>query len=314
MVEFVFGCYLIGSTATPASTASSIMPTAIIPNVAAPSQPPAIIPMTGIVAAPITTNGSLLIDALVSQPIPAAEPVAAPSLPPPPTPPSTTQQRTMSFSETKTPSIESPGQKPPTPTGGEWAIRKESKLRYTQLFNATDQSRSGSLTGAQARGLMVQSKLPQATLAQIWALSDLNSDGRLGCEEFVLAMYLCELGAQGKPIPTKLPAEMIPPTFRKNSVVAPPSATVSRHGSISSAGQVSRHGSISSQGGSMKGESAGISLADFNQTSFEDKRKENFDKGQAELDRRRRVLEDAQRKEQEERERKERDEADKKEK
>lgn len=64
--------------------------------------------------------------------------------------------------------------------------------------------------------------------------------------------------------------------------------------------------------------------------SFEDKRKENYDKGQAELDRRRKVIEDAQRKErvsrltfenwkvtqflQEERERKEREEVEKREK
>lgn len=161
--------------------------------------------------------------------------------------------------------------------------------------------------------MMVQSKLPQAQLAQIWALADLDSDGRLGCDEFVLAMYLCELGAQGKPIPTKLPSELIPPTFRQ--------PIASRHGSISSAGQVSRHGSISSQGGSLKGGEGesregreSITLANFNQTSFEDKRKENFDKGKAELDRRRRVLEDAARKEHEERERKEREEADKREK
>lgn len=39
----------------------------------------------------------------------------------------------------------------------------------------------------------MQSKLPQMTLAQIWALSDMDSDGRLGCEEFVLAMYLCDM-------------------------------------------------------------------------------------------------------------------------
>jgi hypothetical protein len=48
--------------------------------------------------------------------------------------------------------------------------------------------------------------------------------------------------------------------------------------------------------------------------SFEDKRKENYDKGQAELERRRKQLADIQKKEQEERERKERDEADKREK
>lgn len=48
--------------------------------------------------------------------------------------------------------------------------------------------------------------------------------------------------------------------------------------------------------------------------SFEDKRKENYDKGQAELERRRKQLEDIQKKEQEERARKEREEAERKEK
>lgn len=48
--------------------------------------------------------------------------------------------------------------------------------------------------------------------------------------------------------------------------------------------------------------------------SFEDKRKENFEKGQAELERRRKTLLDQQRKEAEERERKEREELEKKEK
>jgi Cytoskeletal-regulatory complex EF hand len=75
----------------------------------------------------------------------------------------------------------------------DWAIQGPAKLRYTQLFNTTDRNRSGYLTGTQARNIMVQTKLPQAILAQIWALSDMDSDGRLGCEEFVLAMYLCDL-------------------------------------------------------------------------------------------------------------------------
>lgn len=74
-------------------------------------------------------------------------------------------------------------------------------------------------------------------LAQIWALSDRDADGRLGCEEFVLALYLCELYATGKSIPTELPPELIPPSFRK---------VASRHGSVAG----SRHGSVSSQGAS----------------------------------------------------------------
>lgn len=226
------------------------------------------------------------------------------SLPAPPTPPSGTQSRSLSISD-KVPSIDSPGS---ASLPIEWSIKGPAKLKYTQLFNTTDRTRSGYLTGAQARNLLVQSKLPQAILAQIWALSDMDSDGRLGCEEFILAMYLCDLALQGEPIPIKLPLELIPPSFRKPN---------SRHGSIVSAGTNSRHSSVSSQGGghvsnSESDPSAG--LHGYNQTSFEDKRKENFDKGQAELERRRKVLLDIQRKEQDERERKEREEADKREK
>jgi intersectin len=140
----------------------------------------------------------------------------------------------------------------------DWAIQGPAKLRYTQLFNTTDRNRSGYLTGTQARNIMVQTKLPQAILAQIWALSDMDSDGRLGCEEFVLAMYLCDMvsnsknrschiidvpfcfqGLKGEKIPSVLPPELIPPSFRK------PTTTSSRHGSIVGG---SRHGSVSSQG------------------------------------------------------------------
>lgn len=165
------------------------------------------------------------------------ESTAATSLPAPPTPPSGTPSRAMSISD-KQPSLDSPS----AASGqlAEWAIKSQAKLKYTQLFNTTDRTRSGFLTGPQARNLMVQTKLPQSILAQIWGLSDMDTDGRLGCEEFVLAMYLCEMASQGDPIPTVLPADLVPPSFRKSS----------RHGSVS--GVVSsRHGSVSSQGASV---------------------------------------------------------------
>lgn len=52
------------------------------------------------------------------------------------------------------------------------------------------------------------------------ALSDMDADGRLGCEEFVLAMHLCEAAQAGTPPPTKLPPEMIPPSFRRTTRTA----------------------------------------------------------------------------------------------
>lgn len=43
----------------------------------------------------------------------------------------------------------------------------------------------------------------------------MDSDGRLGCEEFVLAMHLCDMAKAGEIIPPVLPPELIPPTFRR---------------------------------------------------------------------------------------------------
>uniref|UniRef100_A0A182K8X0 Dynamin-associated protein n=1 Tax=Anopheles christyi TaxID=43041 RepID=A0A182K8X0_9DIPT len=242
---------------------------------------------------PPTATVKPLIDPLGSVPAVPLVAMAGGVMPAPPTPPHSgggTPARSMSISE-RAPSIESPGQI-------EWAIKGPAKLKYTQLFNTTDRNRSGFLTGPQARNIMVQTKLPQAMLAQIWALADMDTDGRLGCEEFVLAMYLCDMAAAGEKVPTTLPPELVPPSFRKTS---------SRHGSVVG----SRHGSVSSQGAPVHAAVELDPLSGLPQSSFEDKRKENYDKGQAELERRRKALMDIQKKEQEERERKEREEQEK---
>nr|XP_012216614.1 PREDICTED: intersectin-1 isoform X3 [Linepithema humile] len=175
-----------------------------------------------------------------------------------------------------------------SPQSAEWAVPHQTKLKYTQLFNTWDRTRSGFLSGPQARNIMVQSQLPQPILAQIWALSDMDSDGRLGSEEFVLAMHLCDIAKAGENIPTTLPLDLIPPSFRRQRLS---SLTLSQNATENI-----------------------DPLAGMPQTSFEDKRKENFEKGQAELERRRKALLEIQRKEQEERERKEREEAEKQEK
>jgi len=40
--------------------------------------------------------------------------------------------------------------------------------------------------------------LPQITLAKIWQLSDIDNDGKLSQEEFVLAMHLCDTAKAGR--------------------------------------------------------------------------------------------------------------------
>lgn len=127
----------------------------------------------------------------------------------------------------------------------EWAVQAAQKRKYTQVFNANDRTRSGYLTGAQARSVLVQSKLPQVTLAQIWTLADVDGDGRLSCDEFILAMFLCEKAMAGEKIPVTLPLDWVPPSLRKiKSRPGSVSGVVSRPGSQ----PASRHTSVSSQG------------------------------------------------------------------
>ena len=54
-------------------------------------------------------------------------------------------------------------------------------------------------------------------LAQIWGLADVDSDGRLSTEEFILAGHLCDLALKGEPLPAVglLPFALIPPSLRK---------------------------------------------------------------------------------------------------
>lgn len=158
---------------------------------------------------------------------------------------------------------------------GEWAVKAPAKRKYTQVFNAADRSRTGFLTGVQARGILVQSKLPQATLARIWTMADMDCDGRLSCDEFILAMFLCDKAMNGEKIPAVLPLDWIPPSYRKSK---------SRQGSIVAGGATSRpgsqaasrHASISSQGALEMDPAAGlpqskrnsISLSEFISLSF----------------------------------------------
>ncbi|XP_021964596.1 intersectin-2 isoform X1 [Folsomia candida] len=187
----------------------------------------------------------------------------------------------------------------------EWAVPHPSRLKYTQLFNQNDRSKSGYLTGVQARNILLGTGLPQPILAQVWGLSDMDNDGRLGTEEFVLALHLCDVARQTGRLPTKLTPDLIPPSFRTGSRKQSLKGGTGTGGSLVGSGPNTGTNSpivecelVMSPGG----------------TTFEDKRKENFDKGQAELERRRKVLQDAQDRERHERERKEREDYERREK
>ena len=181
--------------------------------------------------------------------------------------------------------------KPPEiPPLVEWNIPQASKLKYTQLFNQVDVNRSGFLTGIQARNILLKSGLSNQQLASIWNLSDIDKDGNLTCEEFILSMHLIDMAKAGDQLPITLPLELIPMSFRKKQSINGPIATTQP--------ALVNQSSVESIG---------------NRNTFEDKRKENFEKGQAELEKRRQLLLEQQKREQEERERKEKEEFEKRE-
>ncbi|XP_071112496.1 intersectin-1-like [Haliotis cracherodii] len=213
-----------------------------------------------------------------------------------------------------------------------WAMPHQSKLKYTQLFYSHDRNKRGFLTGVEARSVLLQSHLPQAMLAQIWSLSDVDNDGKLTSDEFCIAMHLLDIVRSGRPLPSKLPAELYPTGAKGQPGAVPPGApggVVPAPGGIGpapvAAPQKDMFGDLlSSSGISMPPPLApppqAASNGDAQQqdeftspVTFEDKRKMNFDKGQAELEKRRAMLQEQLKREEEARLEKERQEHEKRE-
>ena len=95
-----------------------------------------------------------------------------------------------------------------------WAVTKDEKKIYDQLFDAWDGPKKGFVSGSVAIEIMGQSGLQQKDLEAIWTLSDPNNRGRLDRDEFAVAMHLIYRKLNGYPIPSRLPPELIPPSTR----------------------------------------------------------------------------------------------------
>ncbi|XP_037638975.1 intersectin-1 isoform X1 [Sebastes umbrosus] len=158
----------------------------------------------------------------------------------------------------------------------DWAVPQGSRLKYRQLFNSHDKMMSGHLTGPQARTILMQSSLPQGQLATIWSLSDIDQDGKLTAEEFILAMHLIDMAMSGLPLPPVLPPDYLPPTFRRV-----------------------RSDSVQSEFSVPEEVEEEAECSKNLPVTFEDKKRENFERGNLELEKRRQALQELQRKEQE---------------
>ncbi|XP_076444940.1 intersectin-1-like isoform X4 [Babylonia areolata] len=222
------------------------------------------------------------------------------------------------------------GMPPAQPAGASgWAMPHATKLKYTQLFNTHDRNKRGFLTGVEARGILMQSGLPQPVLAQIWMLSDVDNDGKLTCDEFCIAMHLSDMARVGRALPPKLPPELMPSKARAGSfgpgtglpgvvpasAAAVPPVQAAPQQKDSFGDLLSGFGMKPPQApGAQPPQAAEEPVEDLSPATFEDKRKENFDKGQAELERRRALLQEQLKAEEHARLEKERREAEKREK
>uniref|UniRef100_A0A670IC33 Intersectin 2 n=1 Tax=Podarcis muralis TaxID=64176 RepID=A0A670IC33_PODMU len=171
----------------------------------------------------------------------------------------------------------------------DWAVPQASRLKYRQKFNSLDKGMSGYLSGFQAKNILLQSNLSQTQLATIWSLADVDGNGQLKAEEFILAMHLTDMAKAGQPLPLTLPPELVPPSMRSGKCAENTDCVLPTYQKI------------------MQEEEPPQKLP----VTFEDKRKANYERGNMELEKRRQVLleqqqREAERKAQREREEKER--------
>ena len=87
-----------------------------------------------------------------------------------------------------------------------------NRQRYAQIFTVLHTSRE--LKGPpreKSFAVLKKSGLPIETLEQIWALADVDGDGVLDPEEFILAMHLCNAKVKLKiELPEQLPPNLLP--------------------------------------------------------------------------------------------------------
>ena len=63
-----------------------------------------------------------------------------------------------------------------------------------------------------AAGVFQQANLSEMTVDAIWELCDIDGDGQLDEDEFVLALHVAAARFRGVELPDALPDELLPPS------------------------------------------------------------------------------------------------------
>jgi len=98
-----------------------------------------------------------------------------------------------------------------------WAVTKDEKTAYDNIFRAWDGLNQGYLAGQTCIEVFGQSGLDKSVLEQIWTLADPHNRGKLDKDDFSVAMHLIYRKLNGHDVPARLPPELVPPSHRKFS-------------------------------------------------------------------------------------------------
>lgn len=102
----------------------------------------------------------------------------------------------------------------------DWSVKPLEHTKYVEMFNSLGPL-NGKLPGTKVKPVMMNSKLPVDVLGRIWDLSDIDQDGSLDEDEFIVAMHLVYKALDNYTIPHVLPPELVP-----NSKKAKPSTVL----------------------------------------------------------------------------------------
>ena len=85
-----------------------------------------------------------------------------------------------------------------------WGIEASRRLEYGKVFLQVA-GEDGKASGYNVREEFLKSRLPNAVLAKIWRLSDMDRDDCLDEDEFAVAMYLIDMKLMGFELPQVVP-------------------------------------------------------------------------------------------------------------
>ncbi|CAG8456226.1 11830_t:CDS:2 [Acaulospora colombiana] len=93
-------------------------------------------------------------------------------------------------------------------------ITDAERQNYYQVFTSLGPSHTGHLSGAQAMSWLLSSKLPVPLLERIWDICDIDKDGQLDFDEFLVTSKLVSdlLARVYTDVPSSLPPHLIPPS------------------------------------------------------------------------------------------------------